>query len=75
MEAKHIEKYCVLDESARNLIRQAFEKLGLSARGYNRLLKVSRTIADFEQSEQIQKQHVATAVRLRSLDRKYFGNN
>ncbi len=75
MEAKHIEKYCVLDDGARTLIRQAFDKLGLSARGYNRLLKVSRTIADFEESEQICKQHVATAVRLRSLDRKYFGNN
>lgn len=73
MEPKHIEKYCVLDADARELIRAAFDRLGLSARGYNRLLKVARTVADFEGSATIGKQHAATAIRLRSLDRKYFG--
>lgn len=73
MEPRHIEKYCVLDDAAKELVRKAFDSLGLSARGYNRLLKVARTVADFEASERIGKQHIATAIRMRSLDRKYFG--
>ncbi len=72
MEPKHIETYCQLDEDAKELVRKAFDKLSLSARGYNRLLKVARTIADFEESTVIRKQHIATAIRMRSLDRKYF---
>ncbi len=73
MEPRHLEKYCVMDSEAKDLLRAAFDNLGLSARGYNRLRKVARTIADFEESDQIRKLHVATAIRMRSLDRKYFG--
>lgn len=73
MEPQQVETFCVLDADARELLRQAFDRLGLSARGYTRLLKVARTVADFEESEVINRLHVATAIRLRSLDHKYFG--
>ena len=73
MEPHHLEKFCVLTPEAKNLIGAAFDRLGLSARGYTRLLKVARTVADFECSDLIGKQHIATAIRMRSLDRKYFG--
>ena len=73
MEPAHIEKYCVLTPDAKALIGAAFDRLGLSARGYTRLLKVARTVADFEASDLIGKAHIATAIRMRSLDRKYFG--
>ena len=73
MEPQQVETFCVLSDKARDLLRQAFDRLGLSARGYTRLLKVARTVADFEESEVITHLHVATAVRLRSLDHKYFG--
>lgn len=74
MQPKHIRKYCVLDEGGRRILQLAYEKLGLSARGYDRILKVSRTIADFDESNFIKKEHIALAVQLRSLDRKYFNN-
>ena len=74
MEPKHLEMFCQLDNDAKELVRKAFDKLSLSARGYNRLLKVARTIADFDESVDIKKQHIATAIRMRSLDRKYFGS-
>ncbi|MBN1472558.1 MAG: YifB family Mg chelatase-like AAA ATPase [Syntrophaceae bacterium] len=69
MTEKQIRKFCEIDEEAHKLIEMAIEKLGLSARAVNRILKVSRTIADLENNESIKTSHVAEAIQYRSLDR------
>jgi len=67
-----MEKYCILGPSEKELLRTAFEKLGMSARAYDRIVKLSRTIADIEGSDEIKRDHVLEALQYRSLDRKYW---
>jgi magnesium chelatase family protein len=69
MTHRQIQKYCRLEEKAQNLLSTAIEKLRLSARGYDRILKVARTIADMEGTEQIQIPHISEAIGYRTLDR------
>ncbi len=72
LSATDIRHYCRTSDGAKALLREAYDTLGLSARGYDRTLRVARTIADLAGSELIQDIHIAEAIQLRSLDRKYW---
>lgn len=75
MESRHIRKHCELNEACQGLLRNAIEKLGLSARAYDRILKVARTVADIEGKETIEAAHISEAIQYRSLDRKLWMGN
>ncbi|MGB9771488.1 MAG: YifB family Mg chelatase-like AAA ATPase [Candidatus Kapaibacteriota bacterium] len=72
MGSKEIRKYCPLDDKSQEILRIAMTKLGLSARAYDKILKVSRTIADLEGSETIEPHHISEAIQYRSLDRNFW---
>lgn len=70
MNSQKICTYCVLDHSSKKLLKQAMDRLSLSARAYDRILKVARTIANLEVIEQVSFDHIAEAIQYRSLDRE-----
>lgn len=72
MESKHIRKYCALSDTCSALMEKAFTALGLSARGHDRILRLARTIADLAGAWDIEPMHIAEAIQLRGLDKKYF---
>jgi len=72
MRTKDLQKYCGLEDDAKSLLKMAISDLNFSARAYDRILKVSRTIADLEESETIKTPHVAEAIQYRSLDRQFW---
>ena len=72
MQTRHLKKYCQITSAGQELLRAAMAKLGLSARAYDRILKVSRTIADLEGSQEILPQHISEGIQYRSLDRNLW---
>jgi magnesium chelatase family protein len=75
MSMKEFEIYCKIDEAGSHLLKTAMDKMGLSARAYDRILKVARTIADLESAEKIEATHIAEAIQYRSLDRTNWALN
>jgi len=73
MSSKMLQKYCAIDEAGMSLLKTAMEKLGLSARAFDRILKVARTIADLDNKENILNEHLAEAINFRSLDKDNWG--
>ncbi|MEA3451819.1 MAG: YifB family Mg chelatase-like AAA ATPase [Bacteroidota bacterium] len=73
MNTKQMQKFCTIEEEGLNLLKSAIERMGLSARAYDRILKVSRTIADMEEEKNIQAHHIAEAIQYRSLDKDSWG--
>ncbi len=72
LESKDLEKYCILDKDGQELLKMAILELGISARAYDKILKVARTIADLEEKEAIEADHISEAISYRSLDRDFW---
>lgn len=72
LDAAAIRRYCLASDEAMDMLSEAYNALGLSARGYDRVMRVARTIADLACSERIEVEHICEAIQLRSLDRKYW---
>lgn len=74
LDSNSLDTFCKLDKKSREIMEKAFERFGLSARAYDKILKIARTIADLDNSKDIQYKHIAEAIQYRSLDTKYFKN-
>ena len=74
MPAPLLKKYCRLDDSCTRLLKVAMQRFGLSARAYDRIIKLARTIADLDRQPDIRAEHIAEAIQYRSLDREGWGN-
>jgi magnesium chelatase family protein len=72
MGSSEIKEFCEIDEQGADLLKNAMNKLGLSARAYDRILKVARTIGDLSGSERIRPEHLGEAIQYRSLDRSFY---
>jgi magnesium chelatase family protein len=73
MDNKMLQRYCVLDPAGKAILQSAMQRLKLSARAYNRVLKVARTIADMDDGKNIKPEHIAEAIQYRDLDRETWG--
>ena len=73
LESKDLDKYCMMDKESEELLKLAILELGISARAYDKILKVSRTIADLDGKETIEAHHISEAISYRSLDRNLWG--
>jgi len=72
MSSRHIKEFCCLDQEGRDVLKMAITELGISARAYDRILKVSRTIADLEGVENVTAHHISEAIQYRTLDRNLW---
>lgn len=73
MQAEHVKRFCTPTQKGIELLKKAYDSLGLSARGYDKILKLARTVADFDNSEMLTEDHILLAIQLRTLDRNYWG--
>ncbi len=74
MNSKQLRTYCKVDDAGAKLLKVAMEKRGLSARAYDRILKIARTIADLDNQEKINAQHIGEAIQFRNLDKESWGS-